>query len=93
MSYLGRGVASINNRKLVAGAGTYVADLKLDRMLHDAGLLRADCFLTNICRVRPPRTTSLSSTKSTPRKTASRAQRSRTASPACATKSAKYVQR
>ena len=36
MSYLGRGVASINNKQLVAGAGTYVADLKLDRMLHAA---------------------------------------------------------
>ena len=28
---------------------------ELDRMLHEAGLLRSDCFITNVCRVRPPR--------------------------------------
>lgn len=27
---------------------------ELDRILHDAGLLRAEAFVTNVCRVRPP---------------------------------------
>ena len=26
---------------------------ELDRMLHEAGLLRSECFVTNVCRVRP----------------------------------------
>lgn len=31
-----------------------VSGLELDRMLHEAGLLRSECFVTNVCRVRPP---------------------------------------
>lgn len=27
---------------------------ELSRMLHEAGILRADCFITNVCRVQPP---------------------------------------
>jgi len=27
---------------------------ELDRMLHEAGFLRSDCFLTNVCKYRPP---------------------------------------
>jgi len=27
---------------------------ELNRMLHEAGLTRAECFVTNVCRVRPP---------------------------------------
>lgn len=27
---------------------------ELNRMLHEAGILRSECFLTNICRQRPP---------------------------------------
>jgi len=27
---------------------------ELDRMLHDAGILRSECFVTNVVRVRPP---------------------------------------
>ena len=27
---------------------------ELDRMLHEAGLLRSEAFVTNVCRVRPP---------------------------------------
>jgi len=27
---------------------------ELDRMLHEAGLLRSECFTTNVCRHRPP---------------------------------------
>lgn len=27
---------------------------ELDKMLHEAGILRSECFVTNICRVRPP---------------------------------------
>ncbi|MDX2059911.1 MAG: DNA polymerase [Gemmatimonadales bacterium] len=28
---------------------------ELDRMLHEAGITRSECFVTNVCRVRPPR--------------------------------------
>ena len=28
---------------------------ELDRMLHEAGILRSECFVTNVCRVRPPK--------------------------------------
>lgn len=28
--------------------------LELDRMLHEAGLLRSECFVTNVIRLRPP---------------------------------------
>lgn len=28
---------------------------ELDRMLHEAGVSRSECFVTNVCRVRPPR--------------------------------------
>lgn len=27
---------------------------ELNRMLHDAGIMRSECFLTNVCRERPP---------------------------------------
>lgn len=27
---------------------------ELDRMLHEAGILRSECFVTNVCRERPP---------------------------------------
>ncbi|MGW8179173.1 MAG: uracil-DNA glycosylase, partial [bacterium] len=27
---------------------------ELDKMLHEAGLIRADCFITNVCPQRPP---------------------------------------
>lgn len=27
---------------------------ELDRMLHEAGILRSECFVTNVCRFRPP---------------------------------------
>jgi uracil-DNA glycosylase len=27
---------------------------ELDRMLHDAGISRSECFITNLCRIRPP---------------------------------------
>jgi uracil-DNA glycosylase family 4 len=30
------------------------AGQELDRMLHEAGLSRTECFITNVCRVRPP---------------------------------------
>lgn len=30
-----------------------VSGMELDRMLHEAGLLRSECFVTNVCRVRP----------------------------------------
>lgn len=29
--------------------------MELDRMLHEAGILRSECFVTNVCRVRPPK--------------------------------------
>src|SRR3990172_6119173 len=28
--------------------------LELDRMLGEAGILRSDCFITNVCPYRPP---------------------------------------
>ena len=30
-----------------------VSGMELDRLLHEAGLLRSECFVTNVCRVRP----------------------------------------
>ena len=36
MGYVGAGFPALNNRKLVAGAGTYVADVKLDHMTYAA---------------------------------------------------------
>ena len=27
---------------------------ELDKMLHEAGILRSECFVSNVCRVRPP---------------------------------------
>lgn len=27
---------------------------ELNRMLHEAGIMRSECFVTNVCRVRPP---------------------------------------
>lgn len=27
---------------------------ELDRMLHEAGISRSECFVTNVCRIRPP---------------------------------------
>jgi uracil-DNA glycosylase len=27
---------------------------ELNRMLHEAGIMRSECFVTNLCRVRPP---------------------------------------
>lgn len=27
---------------------------ELDRMLHEAGIMRSQCFVTNVCRTRPP---------------------------------------
>ena len=32
-----------------------VSGRELDRMLSEAGLPRGACFVTNVCRVRPPR--------------------------------------
>lgn len=28
---------------------------ELNRMLHEAGIMRSECFVTNVCRVRPPK--------------------------------------
>jgi len=36
MVYIGKGVPSLTSRKLVAGAGTFVSDVKLDHMTHAA---------------------------------------------------------
>ncbi len=52
MSAIGRGVASINNRKLVAGAGTFVADLKLERMLY-AAIVRSPYAAARIVSIDP----------------------------------------
>lgn len=30
-----------------------VAGMEMDRMLHEAGIMRSECFLTNVCRQRP----------------------------------------
>ena len=38
-----------HNRPFVGASGQ-----ELDRMLHEAGILRADCYLTNVCRIKPP---------------------------------------
>lgn len=32
-----------------------VSGLELDRMLHEAGILRSEAFVTNVCRSRPPK--------------------------------------
>lgn len=31
-----------------------ISGQELTRILHDAGIMRTDCYLTNVCRVRPP---------------------------------------
>jgi uracil-DNA glycosylase/DNA polymerase I-like protein with 3'-5' exonuclease and polymerase domains len=31
-----------------------VSGQELNRMLHEAGIMRSECFVTNVCRVRPP---------------------------------------
>lgn len=31
-----------------------LSGMELDRMLHEAGILRSDCFVTNVCREQPP---------------------------------------
>jgi uracil-DNA glycosylase len=31
-----------------------MSGIELDRMLHEAGILRSDCFVTNVCREQPP---------------------------------------
>jgi uracil-DNA glycosylase family 4 len=36
-------------RPFVGGSGT-----ELTNMLHEAGIIRAECFLTNVCKYRPP---------------------------------------
>lgn len=32
-----------------------VSGMELDRMLHEAGILRSEAFVTNVCRFRPPK--------------------------------------
>jgi DNA polymerase I-like protein with 3'-5' exonuclease and polymerase domains/uracil-DNA glycosylase len=32
-----------------------VSGMELDRMLHEAGILRSEAFVTNVCRARPPK--------------------------------------
>lgn len=39
----------LRGRPFVGASGA-----ELDRMLHDAGIARSECFVTNVCRVRPP---------------------------------------
>ncbi len=50
MEYVGQGVPSLTSRKLVAGAGTYVADLKLDHMTH-ASVVRSPFAAARIERI------------------------------------------
>ena len=43
------GVEEVQQRKPFVGS----SGMELDRMLHDAGISRSECFVTNVCRYQP----------------------------------------